>query len=338
MRTISVYLITLLAVVSNGGTAPPDMSQFELVLTYQNPVGIATTDVGETAFNDLFYASSIPILYRYCAGCTVGWQHIYYRRFTNLNGSFSVYDYTDNWFEENNVLGTDFNLYSSLDDALNDNNAWTFCNYDDPDIGMFRDCGPTGHRSNEWTSKVRGGHGAAFYVYSLEIFEIEAGTNVCYDSLNYQTGSTFSPPFDGTIVGMRLEHVSGQVSCGGVPALSNWGCYANYGSFVNVINEGTATRVYPTSTTDGITNVQTFGCICDYHFYQITGYDENSPSYPIKDIINPVEVSVNDVFSLQYSEGCCQLAHTDNVGSACANVYLYYIRIGMNYSNIYHKS
>ena len=79
--------------------------------------------------------------------------------------SFDLYSYTDNWFSENNILGTDFNLYSTLEDAINDNNRWTFCNYDDPNIGMFRDCGPNGGQGWEWTSRVRGGDNALFYIY-----------------------------------------------------------------------------------------------------------------------------------------------------------------------------
>ena len=80
--------------------------------------------------------------------------------------SFDLYSYTYNWLSTNNILGTDFNLYSSLDDALNEENAWTYCNYDDANVGMFRDCGPTGHQIYEWTSVTRGGDGAAFFIYT----------------------------------------------------------------------------------------------------------------------------------------------------------------------------
>ena len=80
--------------------------------------------------------------------------------------SFDLYSYTDDWRNSNNILGIHFNLYSTFDDAINDNNRWAFCNYNDPDIGMFRDCGPSEKEDYEWTSRVRGGDNALFYIYS----------------------------------------------------------------------------------------------------------------------------------------------------------------------------
>jgi len=47
-----------------------------------------------------------------------------------------------------------------------DTNPWTFCNYDDTNIGMFRDCGPDSYVAFEWTSRIRGGDTASFYIYT----------------------------------------------------------------------------------------------------------------------------------------------------------------------------
>merc|ERR1719334_471535 len=113
----------------------------------------------------MFWASPLPILKRVCPTCSESHKEIYYKRLTMVN-SFDLYSYTDNWFSENNILGTDFNLYSTLEDAINDNNRWAYCNYDEPNIGMFRDCGPNGGQGWEWTSRVRGGDTAFFYIYS----------------------------------------------------------------------------------------------------------------------------------------------------------------------------
>ena len=33
------------------------------------------------------------------------------------------------WLSKDNHISTDFNLYSTLSDALNDRNAWGYCNY-----------------------------------------------------------------------------------------------------------------------------------------------------------------------------------------------------------------
>jgi hypothetical protein len=48
------------------------------------------------------------------------------------------------WSSSGNTLGTDFNLYSTLEDAKADSNPWPFCNYDDPGVAFPRDCGPVG--------------------------------------------------------------------------------------------------------------------------------------------------------------------------------------------------
>eukprot|EP01083_Nonionella_stella_P301077 1031181_1 len=59
------------------------------------------------------------------------------------------------WTDNFNKMGTDFNLYSTLDDALNDVNAWSFCNYNHDKAlisgtgGSFRDCGPTTKASGQ---------------------------------------------------------------------------------------------------------------------------------------------------------------------------------------------
>jgi hypothetical protein len=38
----------------------------------------------------------------------------------------------------------------------NNQNAWTFCNYNDPDVGYPRDCGRNGWVSNNWFSMPGG--------------------------------------------------------------------------------------------------------------------------------------------------------------------------------------
>ena len=46
-----------------------------------------------------------------------------------------------------NVHGTDFELYSTLGDAANDDNKYTFCNFGTGRMA-FGDCGPTGSVTN----------------------------------------------------------------------------------------------------------------------------------------------------------------------------------------------
>ena len=126
-----------------------------------------TKDVGGSTFNRMFWDSPDHILKRVCSNCRDSHREIYYKRLTKLN-SFDLYSNTDNWRSRDNVLGKDFNLYSTLADAMNDRNRWKYCNYDDPNIGMFRDCGPTGSDTGEWTSKKRGGDNAFFFILTDE--------------------------------------------------------------------------------------------------------------------------------------------------------------------------
>eukprot|EP01083_Nonionella_stella_P091791 256699_1 len=61
-------------------------------------------------------------------------------------------------------MGVDFDLFSSLEDALNGVNQWQFCNYDDSSVGMFRDCGPLYAIGGDFTAFTKG-RAAAFYIY-----------------------------------------------------------------------------------------------------------------------------------------------------------------------------
>jgi len=155
-----IGLIGLCVLSVNGDSIGDDADMFTLALTLQSSTSV---DIGQSAFNQMFWDSPTHILKRECSTCGSTHQVIYYKRYTDLD-SFDLYTYTYDWESTNNVLGTDFNLFSTLEDALADTNAWTYCNYNDNNIGMFRDCGPTGHVPSEWTSRTRGGDSAAFYI------------------------------------------------------------------------------------------------------------------------------------------------------------------------------
>ena len=131
-------------------------------------------DVGRDSFNDIFRDSSnCPIIRRICKSsgsysCVASHQTIYYKRLRNKD-SFDAYgNMKETWSSIDNVLGIDFNLYSSLQDVLSDTNAWTYCNYDDEGIGSFRDCGPTGPYG-AWTADatvVSSGRNVIFSIYN----------------------------------------------------------------------------------------------------------------------------------------------------------------------------
>jgi len=176
-------IIGLCVLAVNGDSIGDDADLFTLALTLQSSTSV---DIGQSAFNQMFWDSPEHILKRECSTCGSTHQVIYYKRYTDLD-SFDLYTYTYDWESTNNLLGEDFNLFSTLEDALADTNAWSYCNYDDDNIGMFRDCGPNSYVGGEWTSKTRGGDSAAFYIYTAQATaaptEFHCGEHGCDDQL-----------------------------------------------------------------------------------------------------------------------------------------------------------
>lgn len=134
---------------------------------------IVDVDHGELEFNQLF--NQCPVV-RYTRNGEV--HSVYVRRPSApyVNG-YSLFTYT--WSSQDNALGEDFDIYNSLEDARSQTGAWTFCNYNDPDVGYPRDCGQNGRVNNNWFSmpgasqisgqrfNIRGlSAGASFEVYT----------------------------------------------------------------------------------------------------------------------------------------------------------------------------
>jgi len=115
-------------------------------------------NVGESDLNTKFNSNPVRIIKRLCAGCPgTAHKEIFYRRYTET-ASFSVYSsMLVTWSETDNVLGVDFDIFSTLADAEARTNAWAFCNYGDQGIGFPRDCGPSGGSGGNWNSLTRGG-------------------------------------------------------------------------------------------------------------------------------------------------------------------------------------
>ena len=82
-----------------------------------------------------------------------GADHAYYHRITDIPSNFGAYSlFTYTWKDTNNVLGTDFDLFDTLDDLRSSANKWQFCNYNDPDVGFPRDCGKKTFVGDTWFS------------------------------------------------------------------------------------------------------------------------------------------------------------------------------------------
>jgi hypothetical protein len=113
------------------------------------------------------------IIRRICLDCSnAKYRDLYYKRLTPVPDELNlVATLASDWTEVNNTLGTHFNIYESLNDALTGQHAWQYSNYDDPGVGFPRDCGPTaGSKSSyQWNSLVDRGGGkkeVAFYLYN----------------------------------------------------------------------------------------------------------------------------------------------------------------------------
>ena len=116
-------------------------------------------------------AGGDAIIRRECADCTASHRDVYFKR---KAGSSNFDAYTNmlvTWSDHNNKMGTDFNIYASLNDALQGRNPWKYCDYNDPGIGFPRDCGPNEKSeedgNHEWNSLTdsRGQDSVRFSVY-----------------------------------------------------------------------------------------------------------------------------------------------------------------------------
>jgi len=153
--------------------------EYEALTLGTNAKGIfgKTIDIGEEAFNEKFAGSKI--IKRECPTCVDSHKLIFYRRISPI-GNFNAYANMKSWTSvNNNMYLQDFALYSTLDDAINDENRWTFCNYNDAGIGFPRDCGPSGHVAFQWTSATRGGKASKFSIISGTCGAGDRGNGIC---------------------------------------------------------------------------------------------------------------------------------------------------------------
>ena len=133
------------------------------------------TDLGQDEFNSKF-AQCPVVKYR-----RNDEDFAYYKRVTPLPDNFNAYKlFTETWASTDNVLNTDFELYTSFDDLKQETNKWAFCNYDDSGVGFPRDCGPTRGVPFIWFSmpntrhKIRGiTDGASFEVCDADLLNTE---------------------------------------------------------------------------------------------------------------------------------------------------------------------
>jgi hypothetical protein len=130
-------------------------------------------EIGREGFREMLKENGeLQIVWRVCTSCTKpSHQHIFYRRFTLIPDEMDLLDMLLNsWTNTSNVENTDFKLYSTFDDAVNDENAWTFYDFDDGK-GFPANSGPYEKDKNQHRkfSSDDGQENVAFYVMKSRI-------------------------------------------------------------------------------------------------------------------------------------------------------------------------
>merc|ERR1711920_664139 len=161
------------------GNVPPGVDDFT---EWQQVFGMGTETSDDTDLT-LWASGSAYVpdtgnfyVRRTCPSCRASHQDIVYKRLTPLPEGFDVAElFVGTWSSIDNELGVDFELYSSMSYALAGILPWTFCNYDDREIGFPRDCGFSRYEASQWTSLSRGGQpDYAYYVWDGNLNGIPA--------------------------------------------------------------------------------------------------------------------------------------------------------------------
>jgi len=109
--------------------------------------------LAKDAFNIEARKSDKGIIRRLCSTCATSHQEVYFRR----KNSPHTYDYYEGLmviWRGDVGFHSDFDIYSTLQDAENDQNAWKYCNGNDHknQIGFPRDCGKSSKTNGQWNS------------------------------------------------------------------------------------------------------------------------------------------------------------------------------------------
>jgi hypothetical protein len=141
----------------------------------------------QTTFNTLVRASS-GIVRRECTDCSsANHKDIYYVRKIGLQTWDAYADLLVTWPDCTAAAWhTNFDLYSSLSDALANRNAWQYCNGADPGIGFPRDASPASFTGWQWNSLTKGG--LANYKFSALNGVTTTTTTIAGWSILYSTG------------------------------------------------------------------------------------------------------------------------------------------------------
>jgi len=182
-------------------------------------------DIGDTEFDRLFNLCPVVKYTR-----NLGVHSVYVREAGRPQvDAFSLFTYR--WANQDNILNTDFKIYDSEAAARSGTGAWTFCNYNDADVGYPRDCGRNGNQHNHWFSMPADGQhdansgggsqrfdirnihaGASFEVYTGSDCPVAQHASPTLRNGNLEEGfSTAIFEYTNTIAGWAAS--GGTVSC-----------------------------------------------------------------------------------------------------------------------------
>jgi len=134
--------------------------------------------------------------------------------------------------------------------------------------------------------------------------------NVCFGAKNDAFG-LLTHKFEGFLSAVRLEHVSGGVTCFPRLQITNFGCGTLKDKLAVFITGTTSKNILFPHTKTGAGN----------GFYDFYGFNSNSPDVVLSKIASPLYVKNGMQMRIWYGEDLLNSSESDNSGKSCVNVY-----------------
>ncbi|KAK2559745.1 hypothetical protein P5673_017837 [Acropora cervicornis] len=139
---------------------------------------------------------------------------------------------------------------------------------------------------------------------------------VCFGTRDEDFGS-FEADKTGNIHKIKLVHISGSVNCISDQVTSTkWSCDLHLNELNIHITDQNNIPLFPGRSAINL-NPHSF-------FYQLSGFDANSPEIVFDSIPTPLAVTAGQKFRIWYGEDLRNVTEQDNIGKSCADVYVVY--------------
>jgi len=134
-----------------------------LTFTYRNELFLMSSNGqgsynSQEKFNNYLGSLKTPyyVIRKGWQGFSATHQYIVYKRITPSKGVDMWSLFRSDWYDGGkgvkNNFHVDFDLYNSIESAMKNESRWTYCNFNDPGVGAFRDCGQYGNVAFQWQS------------------------------------------------------------------------------------------------------------------------------------------------------------------------------------------